>query len=72
MRTRNQLELLIHDNAVIGVVAASDLAAVEAVAKDTLDWLVDELDFDVAAEARSWGCRHGDRFKSVDYSITAL
>lgn len=50
-RTRNELELLVCDHAVVGVVAPGDLAAVEAVAEDTLDWLVDEGDLDVAAEA---------------------
>ena len=57
-RTRNELKLVVNDNTIVGVVAAGDLAAVHAVAENTLDWLVDEFDLDVAAEAGSLNGRH--------------
>lgn len=58
--TRDELELFVNNNTVVGVVAASDLAAVEAVAENALDWGIGELDLDVATEAGSGLSRHDD------------
>lgn len=57
-RTRDKLELLINNNTVVGVVAASDLATVEAVAENPLDWSIGEFNLDVATEAGSGLSRH--------------
>lgn len=53
--------MLVDNNTVVGVVAASDLAAVEAVAENALDWGIGEFDLDVATEAGSILSRHDNK-----------